>query len=555
MEKLTNLLHPFSRYGLAVALFQAHKTIEDLNLETASTILLETIENSLNRFRMKTGGNPQNDEFLEFDFINLKELIERPNLVTGGASEGRYLYPTVITGDKLAGNTFKESIKIVDELKKGKPLAGQVDLKRAFAPITAKVITPKNSAKEEGDTFGLKEPKGTRFEAACCAIATLTPLKPAAYAKDFAKSKKRDDKFYNVTIIPDLSLSDLREFLEVFSRLQASENPADLMKYKVSGEKKFKRPKIRNGNYPFAPKSSAFGAIGLLAAIGKWAQRAEEGRQKKAMRVLQAIAGTEVEQGKPIYLIGYDGISQVFFTHHIVNLSKSGRLSEIIEAFARDTRLYGDVIENTPKRMKKSSDKEDFESAYELFDLIANRFLQLFNQPAFQDFLAIRAEYPAIIEPLLGEYFMEARKINREIVESARALGQWLNRTAYLVADSETEETATERAKKVRQSKAKILVDFESAAMSAKTPQDMLHRISTRAGRLLQQDMPAEATRFMDETNIGEFVSPKDAVHLLIAYMRLRTAFEKSNKQSKEINTSENQTTTFDNSDIGADQD
>ena len=554
MEKLTNLLHPFPRYGLAVALFQAQKTVESLDLEIAATILLETIENSLNRFRMKTSGNPQNDEFLEFDFIKLKELIEKPNLITGGAGEGRYLYPTVITGDKVAGFTFKESIKLVDELRNKKKLDAKVDLKRSFAPVTGEVITPKTSKKVDGDLMDLIKTKATRFEAACCAIATLTPLKPAAYAKDFAKSKKGEAKFYNIAIIPDLSLSDLQDFLEVFSRLQISENPEDLMKYKVSSEKKFKRPKIRNGNYPYAPRSSAFGAIGLLAAIGKWAQRADESGQEKANHVLEAIAGTETESGKPMYLIGYDGISQAFFTHHIVGLSMSGRLSEIIESLVRDTRLYADVSENSPKRMKKSSDKEDFESSYELIDLMTNRFLQLFNQPAFQDFLAIRAEYSAVIEPLLGEYFMEARKINREIVESARALGQWLNRTAFLVADSEIEETAADRAKKVRQSKAKILVEFESAAMSATTPQDMLHRISTRAGRLLQQDMPATATPFMDETNIGENLSPKDAVHLLIAYMRLRTTFENNNKQPA-TNAEAIKTETLDDSDIGADQD
>ena len=149
---------------------------------------------------------------------------------------------------------------------------------------------------------------------------------------------------------------------------------------------------------------------------------------------------------------------------------------------------------------------------------------------------------------------MEARKINREIVESARALGQWLNRTAYLVADSEIEETAAERAKKVRQSKAKILVEFESATMSAKTPQDFLHRISTRAGRLLQQDIPAAATRFMDEAIIGENISLTDAQHLLIAYLRLRTAFEKGDVQPTATNKQENQIETVSDDELGINQ-
>ena len=73
--------------------------------------------------------------------------------------------------------------------------------------------------------------------------------------------------------------------------------------------------------------------------------------------------------------------------------------------------------------------------------------------------------------------------------------------------------------------KAKVLVGFESAVMSGKTPQDMLHRISTQAGRLLQSDAPAEATKFMDAVMCGE-VEAETAQQMLIAYMRLRTEKE-----------------------------
>ena len=111
--------------------------------------------------------------------------------------------------------------------------------------------------------------------------------------------------------------------------------------------------------------------------------------------------------------------------------------------------------------------------------------------------------------------------ISPEIVDSAGALGQWLNRTAYFVADGEYEAGAPDRQSKVRKAKAKILVEFESAAQSAKSPADLLFRISTRAGRLLQDDAPAEAKRFMDAVASGE-ITQTDAVHLMVAYMRLR---------------------------------
>jgi hypothetical protein len=274
----------------------------------------------------------------------------------------------------------------------------------------------------------------------------------------------------------------------------------------------YRRPRIFNGNYPFAPRDAALGAAGLLGAIGKWAQHT--GTIDWAKRVLDSIAGTPDKPGVPLYIISYDAISQVQFTHHVVYLSIDGKLSELIDALVRDTALYAE-LENRKPRWDIP--------AYRLFYLMASRFLQLFNPPAFCDFLAFRGEYAPEVRPLFEEYFMNTRKIDKDIVESARALGQWLNRTAYFVADSEIGTDTPDRQSRLQKAKAKILVEFESAAMSAKTPQDMLHRISTRAGRLLQQDAPAEATCFMDATNSGE-IDAEDALHLLIAYLRLRSA-------------------------------
>jgi hypothetical protein len=537
---LENLIHPYPRYGLATALLESRISFGDLSGENAAEILARTIENGLENFRLTTNDNPQTTDVLRFQPIKAEELKRNDKLVqaAGLSNQGKYLAPSIVTTDGDAKGTFDNSIQIIELLRKQTPLEKTFDLSRSYAPTTAKINNGKNSQ---------SPPKGTLFEAACSVITTLTRTKPAAWIEQ-----------RNTIIIPDLPLDELKDFIELFNRMMTSELDGNLFEAKLPPKPKetdrekpeatkkktkksetapkseYRRPRIYNGNYPFAPANAAFGAVGLLAAIGKWSQRA--GEVAWAKRVLESIAGNEKRPGRPLYVISYDDIAQVQFTHHVVGLSISGKLSQMIDSFTRETRLYGDTDGMKPNRYDSN-----FKTNYELFNLMASRFLQLFNQSAFQDFLSIRAEYSAVIEPLLREYFMEARKINREIVESARALGQWLNRTAYLVADSEVEETAADRAKKVRQNKAKILVEFESAAMSATTPQDMLHRISTRAGRLLQQDMPAEATRFMDETNIGEFVTPKDAVHLLIAYMRLRSAFEKNDKQPTTTNAEQNQ--------------
>ena len=118
---------------------------------------------------------------------------------------------------------------------------------------------------------------------------------------------------------------------------------------------------------------------------------------------------------------------------------------------------------------------------------------------------------------------MQDGNIPRSTVEAARALGQWINRTAYFVAEEDTDKGGQNRTQVVRKAKAKVLVEFESAIMSADSPEDMLQRVSTRAGRLLQADAPAEATAFFDDAACGT-ISFKTAQHLLIAYLRLRTA-------------------------------
>lgn len=538
-ELLQNLVHPYSRYGLAIALFEAQMPFDKLTKENVSEVLAKAIETGLENFRLMTDDNPQTAEVLRFRQIKKDDLLKDSKLVqsAGLANQGKYIAPSVVTTDGDAKGTFDNAKDIVESLRENASLDKTQDLSRSFAPTTAKINNGKSSQ---------SPPKGTLFECACSLITTLTPTKPSAWLEG-----------RNTVIIPDLPITEkddngetkypLLDFLDILQRMLIDALKENIMEATIDqskSEKKYKRPRLFNGNYPYAPREAAFGAVGLLAAIGKWGQRA--GEIERAKKVLESIAGTEECSGRPMYVISYDEIAQVQFTHHVVKLAASGKLSDMIGAFAYQTRLYADTDGMRPNRYAGN-----YKTNYELLSLMTGRFLQFFNQSSFQDFLAIRAEYLPIVEPLFKEYFMETRMIDREIVESARALGQWLNRAAFRVADSDIDDkySEAERAKKIRQAKAKILVEFESAAMSATTPQDMMYRISTRAGRLLQMDMPAEATKFLDETLIGEKLKPKDALHLLVAYMRLRQNFEKSDKSRDETKTQTETTVASENSD------
>lgn len=526
IESISGLLHPYSRYGLAVALLQARTIPEELDESNVREYLAEAIETGLDNFRLTTEDNPQSAETLRFRALPYLELQQDKRLVqsAGLASQGKYLAPSIVTTDGDARGTFDNATKIIEKLRAKEALDSSFIFSRSFAPTTAKINNGKSSQ---------SPPKGSLLEVACSVITTLTHRKPSAWVE-----------MRNTVIIPDLPLKEMRDFIELFQTMMNANLDGNLYEAKLpskslskpdypknkSSKKKeerapkseYRRPRLFNGNYPFAPRNAAFGAAGLLAAIGRWAIHADE--TAWARRVLESIAGTEKHSGRPLYIISYESISQVQFAHYVVNLSLNGKLSQMIDALTRETMLYSDFESSKPSRYSSA-----FETNYKLFDLMASRFLQLFTLPTFRDFLSTRAEYPEKIQPLFQEYFMNARKIDPKIVESARLLGQWLNRTAYLVADSEVKPDAAERTKKVQKEKAKILVEFESAAMSAKTPQDMLHRISTRAGRLLQRDAPAEATRFYDATNSGE-IDSEDALHLLIAYMRLRSTSTKEEK-------------------------
>ncbi len=505
-----NLIHPYPRYGLAVALLKAKATLEEMTEAEFSEILAQALETGLEHFRMETQDDPNQVERLRYDAIHLQQLRQDNRLVqsAGLAASGKYLYPTVVTTDGDAKGTYENAEALIKALRSGRALNSDVTFKRSFAPTTAKINNGKPSQ---------TEPRGTLVEAACATITTLTAIKPAAWVA-----------MRNTVIIPDLTtIEELRDFVELFERMMHDELD-DLMQASLAQKKTtpndakptkrttrastsppkslYKRPRIFQGNYPFAPRdAAAFGAVGLLGAIGRWSRKAK--MVPWARRVLESI------EGLPLYIISYDGVSQVQFGNHVTRLSIEGRLSEMLDALIYETQLYSET--DNPRRVWDAPQ-------HKLFHLVTSRFLQLFTLPAFRDFLATRAEYPQEVEPLFKEYFMKSQKINQEIVSSARIFGQWLNRTAYFVADDDVKKDKPDREKEVRKAKAKILVEFESAAMGAKSPQDMLYRISTRAGRLLQSDAPVKATRFLDAVNSGE-IEAEDGMHLLVTYMRLRT--------------------------------
>lgn len=532
-EQLIKLPHPYPRYGYAVAHYdvRVRRTPGKVSEEEMRGLLIEAIENSLGYFRMRTANDPEIDSELKYSFITLDELRNDPSLIqsAGLSAKGMYLAPSIISTDGDAKGTFENAEAIILALKNGEPFTSKLNASRSFAPTTSKTNDGKASQ---------SPPKITLFEAACSVITTLTRFKPSFLLIG--------DMQYTC-VIPDLPVEHLVKFIDLFAEMQSKGIKEDLMvrvlkhkenrlekeqsktnlktkeKDKKVTKKKtsYSRPRLHDGNYPYAPyDNTAFGAIGILAAMGKWAERTEN--RTKFELVARAISGDNESPPAPLYVISYDKISHQLISHHAAQLAIENRLNGIIASLQKETVLYSE--------MGQSGARYD-STNYKLFNMMAGRFLRLFNSSAFGDFLAFRAEYSATIKPLFDRYFMDNQNISKDIVESARAFGQWLNYAAWKTADEVYDEKTQERYTKVAKEKAKILAEIESTVNSSKNSLDMLSRVSIRAGRYLKSDAPVEAGVFMDAVAMGEpegGISFENAKNLILAYSRLSTKREKS---------------------------
>jgi len=483
-----NFTHPLSKYGLALVLYKE-------NLENEKAILpehlIKHLKRGLNHFRIYTSNNFKIDEKIAYEYIPLEKIVN--DNIKGDPKKGIFLSPSIITSDFQASKCLAANLELIKKLSKlqthEKLLSTNEKLTQGLCPVAGKFNNGSNSQ---------SSPQASILEVACSAIATITPFKPSRLLE--GKNP--------IALIPDLSIQDMKLFIQFFELMSDSENN-NLLKYKKGkNDKNLKRPPIKNGNFPDAPQNDFFGAIGLLASIGKWTNRA--GNMEKGKKVLESL--TQV----PIYTISYGDAHSDSFSHYIIELAQIGKLTEIINAITFKCEIYAVGKRNY-------ADKNNV-ARYELFDMQASRFLQLFDYNTFKNFLSIRAEYPSELNNLFKIFFEKFMKIDPKIVSSARELGLWLNRVAYFTAKKEAKSPD-----KIVDMKAKILVELESSAFSAKSGTALIAQTVTRAGRMSGQDAPAEATIFMAATAAGE-ISLEEAKNLLTAFSRIRNGQESKEK-------------------------
>lgn len=493
------MTHPYLRYGYALFLVETNLE-EGISVNEHAPALIRALQKSLLDFRMKPATSYVGMRSVKFTFCDDAK---------GDTSKGVFLAPNVIASDKAAGNLIKSCTDWITEIQ------GELVKNNGVVNLSKTTKASMSSTPTSGEylsfgaTAGRGKPSVSTAENAFALLTSLTSFKPAMAYKTYAQGKTERS---NTTILPAFnSIKDTVQFIKLFRKVRDQYLQNDALEGGVFQEKNKKgevtkesplRPKIYDGNFPHAPRSSALGPIALLGSIGSWAKEAED--TPWALDVLESLKNAQM------YVISYGKAQSFRYNHYLVDLAKENRLSEIIDS------LYYTVLLNPgPRNLDNRND-------YQVFDLFTARFLIQFNRVSFRDFLAQRAEYPSQTNILFTTYFEKMESIQPEVVRSAKSLGRWLNYVAYRVAKDSDDKATKED---IRKMKAKVLVELESSTFSAKSGDALIAQAITRAGRLSGMDAPEEASLFMEQTASGS-ITLDQAKNLLIAFSRLRNKYE-----------------------------
>ncbi len=205
--------HPLINFAKAIVCIDNELSF---NSKIENQHLSFSLERQLNYFRLIPSESIEGKKTIKYHYSD--------NTCTHGLKElpsyGIFLSPNVIAEDSSAGNTWKYSQIILNELQTNK--AKSFD---ALLSITA--ISGDYMKFSEQGGVGKNTQKITKDEAALCIIALTTPDKPALqYRINKGVGKKPD--LFNTCIIPDLPFDKLVDFIRLFKDISASKAAHDI---------------------------------------------------------------------------------------------------------------------------------------------------------------------------------------------------------------------------------------------------------------------------------------------------------------------------------------
>jgi hypothetical protein len=304
-------------------------------------------------------------------------------------------------------------------------------------------------------------------------IATLTPNK----ISQWTESQDR------VAIIPDLSLDDMVLYIRLAKRLISS-GPGLSVRTRQDGSPTLQELR---GNYYAAPPSWAFGSLSLLGAAGELSRRFDW--SDKYRELAQTVARSRT------YLVGATGTEVEPKTGHVWDLAQRGLL-DAVSAAGR-------------ARLANDSDAEK-----ETFQLFLRRWLLLYTQTRFEEFLSVRGTYPHEFEPIFDHYHMRDSAVSDELIDSAKAMANFISNQCHhaaVEADGDTDQITQQN-----------IASMESLIEDATSTSELASRLIVNAGRLAGGSVSPEAEPFLDALHAEDRIELKKAANMLLSYLRLR---------------------------------
>lgn len=524
--------HPYIRYAVALIMGKH-------NYHSCDEITTQNIVDELTICRAEFSLRLQ-ETLAKKDYIDYGYSDKEPNwgkrLVE--SEENVVVSPHIISSD--INGLYSELSSIIVNLENRPSSKG--DVKKCIFPIGGEYLRF-----SESGSVGKSNAKLKNTDIALMAITTLTSKKPSCSV--WTKKGK-----VKTCVIPDLSLPATQDFVFIFDRLEKQKSDG-LFKGRIDQKgKKLKAnlPLLCWGNYSGASKSSYFQALSVLGYIGLLSK--EKDYSSKAKSVIEEL------YKNPLLLITLTPKSEsaeiIMFNHFIIEIALNSALNKIIDSLY-DIKFYKFKGLKRTDSILFYKDKgikiEEKDIEYEKFDYYVSKFLTLFNNCTFNEFLSCRVEYPSEIRTIFTIYFNNMEQISKDVIASAEAFGAWINRCSFIAAKNDSfpnikwEELAENEKQKIVEKKYKFLVELESSVFSSDNNRSMISNIITRVGRLSNTDVPQEATLFVKAV-VEPSIDIGTAKNLVIAFSRIHSKGDnyKQTGNNPETKTSE----TIDSSNI-----
>ena len=230
--------HVYLKYAIALLM-------EEYGLQTEQNItfkeIREELTKGLNAFSVKPIGDYYGQAEVKYEFTKEKN----------DAKKYIFLSPNTIASEMKASNLYNAICKTCSE--------ENIDLLKAYKISQSEVpMSGEFNTFSDNGNIGRGKPSATVLDECLALITSTTALKPCLQYKTGVVKETTD----NTCLIPDLDISDLRDFIRLFKRIRIQKLDSSLMVGKVECEEKTlkyipKRPNIFRGNFPNAPHSSA----------------------------------------------------------------------------------------------------------------------------------------------------------------------------------------------------------------------------------------------------------------------------------------------------------